>query len=454
MSHTIQFLGATRQVTGSKYLLNLHDQYILVDCGIDLEDDNPDSHPFGFDPRSIDHVLLTHAHIDHSGLIPLLVKEGFEGMIYCTYATYHLTRLLLFDMARINQRKEDRNRKKPRHFFRSKDVERCLDFFHPMDFDEPTPLSEDVTFTFKVAGHLLGAAHIMLNTSEGKSIIFSGDIGRKNYPLLKDPEPLSSADCVICESTYGLKTHEDKEALKIIKNVIFDSCVEIPGRLIIPTFSVGRTQSLLFILHQLQVQGDLPAITIFTDSPLGKKSTQVYQDFVSFMNDNAVKFNESNGTLFDFDNLIYLEDMNSAEEIDQYNKPCIIITSSGMVKGGKSQDHIMRNMGNSYCTILFIGYCAEGTMGRRLLDGMKSFRRGDEEITVHAKILKTDALSGHCDFNGLMDFFKKQDKALNRKIFLVHGEHDAMENFRSSLVHEGHNQVIIPEYGQRFDLFD
>ncbi|TRX48926.1 MBL fold metallo-hydrolase [Fulvivirga sp. M361] len=453
MSTTLQFLGATKQVTGSKFLLETHGLRILVDCGMDMEQrDDELSQSFHFNPKSIDVLLLTHAHIDHSGLIPLLVKEGFEGQIYCTYATYHLTEILLFDIARINLKKAKSRKKRFRiDFYGPREVEDCLDYFQPIDVEQKTALNQEVSFYFRTAGHLLGAAHIVVEAGE-KTIVFSGDVGRSNYPLLKNPVPVPVADYIICETTYGMRVHQDKNPEKIIGKIIHDSCVAVPGRLIIPSFSVGRTQTLLYILHKLQVAGNLPPIKIFTDSPLARKSTHVYQDFAAYLNSKARHFQDEQGSLFNFDNLFYMDDMNSAEEIDNYNEPCIIITSSGMVKGGKSEDHVFRNLKNSYCTLLFIGYCSEGTLGRQLMDGVKTFRRNGQIYNVSARVLSTDVLSGHGDFNNLMDFFKTQDKQRLQKVFLVHGDEDAMQNFKESLEHQGVNKVIIPEFGERISL--
>ncbi|MEL7004121.1 MAG: MBL fold metallo-hydrolase RNA specificity domain-containing protein [Bacteroidota bacterium] len=271
--------------------------------------------------------------------------------------------------------------------------------------------------------------------------------------MLKDPAPIEEADYLICESTYGKRLHQEKSTpLELIKDVIYKACVQIPGRLIIPAFSVGRTQTLLFLLNQLQKKGELPKIQIFTDSPLAKKSTRIYDDFVSFMNEEAQAFCEEHNSLFDFENLAYLENINSAEEIDNYGKPCIIITSSGMVRGGKSEEHILRNLNNSYCTILFIGYCSEGTLGRRLIDGLKTFRSGDEDIPVHARIISSDVLSGHGDLNDLLALFESQNIKRLKQIFLVHGEPDALEHLQGKVEGQGFEDVVIPQKGDPFVL--
>ena len=450
---TIQFLGAAEQVTGSMFLVTFGEKKLLVDCGLDFDNQNTKSPIFDFDPSCIDYVILTHAHLDHSGLLPLLVKRGFEGVIYCTYPTYHLSKGLLYDAARLNLRRAERSRKRlPKSFYVPDDVTKALDYFGTIDFDEPVSLWDTITLTFNVTGHLLGAANAIFEySSDGhnRRLIFTGDIGRSDYPLLKDPVQLPKADYLVCESTYGMRLHQEKSsALDLIEKIIHDSCVKIPGRLIIPAFSVGRTQTLLFLLHQLQVKGHLPSIKIFTDSPLAKKSSSIYNDFVSFMNEEARSFHEQYGTLFDFENLVYLENINSAEEIDQYNQPCIIITSSGMVRGGKSEEHILRNLNNSYCTILFVGYCSEGTLGRQLIDGLKTFRFGDEDLPVHANIVSTDILSGHGDMNDLKELFKSQEMERLKKVMLVHGEIESLDHLQKEVMSIGFGEVIVPVKGE------
>lgn len=449
---SLKFLGASKQVTGSMFLVNFGHHKLLVDCGLDFENRSLESSVFDFEPASIDYVILTHAHLDHSGLLPLLVKQGFEGTIYCTYPTFQLCKGLLYDTARLNERKLERSRKrKSKAFFNSKDVTNALDYFGTIGFDENIKLWDSLEFKFNITGHLLGAANVIFEyqeQNEPQRLIFTGDIGRKSYPLLKDPVKLPDADYLICEGTYGMRRHEESGTpLEVIERVVNESCVNIPGRLIIPAFSVGRTQTLLFLLHQLQKAGKLPQIQIFTDSPLAKKSTEVYNDFVSFLNEDAQSFYDEHGALFDFENLVYLENMNSAEEIDNYHKPCVIITSSGMVKGGKSEEHIVRNLTNSYCSILFIGYCSEGTLGRRLIDGLKVYRNGDDDLPIHAKIISSDVLSGHGDFDDLMNLVKSQSKQRLRKVMLVHGEEDSLTNFKGEILESGYASVSIPSQG-------
>lgn len=454
MAH-IYFFGATRQVTGSQHLLELSDgTRILVDCGIDMQSNGSDATTFAMVPSSVDILLLTHAHIDHSGLIPLLVAEGFTGPIYTTHATYQLCKILLRDSARLNMKKFQHRRVKPSDYYDSKMVEEIWDQFITVDFESPKSIREDVTATFHETGHLLGAASILirwLDDNEQKSILFSGDIGRRNDPLLKDPAIPPKADYLICESTYGGRTHLQNADRReeVVLRIIQETCIQNPGRLIVPAFSVGRTQAFLYTLRVLRHKGLLPPIPVFTDSPLAHKSTRIYEDFQSFLNPAALKFAEKAGSLFDFDELTYLPNMNSAEQIQNYNAPCIILTSSGMVRGGKSEDHVMMNLQNPFCTILFIGFCAEGTLGHQLLSGKATLRIDREHIPVNARIEQTDAFSGHADHYALLEFIHQVAGDAFKKVFFVHGESHAMEALASEL---NDVNVSVPFARQTFFL--
>ena len=455
------FHGAAKQVTGSMFLLKTASQKnVLIDCGMDMETDEEFA-GFPFHPRDLDCVMLTHAHLDHSGHLPNLVQEGFEGEIYCTYGTYQLIRILLFDAARINQRKKENSGTRRtggarKYLYGPKDVEECLQFVSTIDFHQEVDLGGEISFHFNTAGHLLGAANIVLSLHLGddhKTIVFSGDMGRNNYPLLPDPEPLPTADVLICECTYGNRLHIDNgKPEELLEPIIHKACVDTPGRLIIPAFSVGRTQSLLFTLNKLQKAGRLPRIKIFTDSPLARKSTQIYEDFVPFLHPDAQKFQEQYGSLFDLENLVYLDDLNSANEIQNYLEPCIIISSSGMVKGGKIGNHIALNLENPMCTILFIGYCAQGTMGHQLLQGRSHIYLRGERKEIRAEILSTDVFSGHADFNEIIKALRSLHPR-PEKIFLVHGEIEALENMLQTLRHDEFDQVVIAESHQPYPLF-
>lgn len=452
----LYFFGATKQVTGSQHLLETSDGLrILVDCGTDMQEMPGKTGLFAVPPHTVDTVILTHAHIDHSGLLPVLIDQGFDGPVYCTHATFQLVRILLRDAARLNSKKFGRRRHRPDDYFDAKMVERIWDQFVTVDFSVEKSIGDGTFFSFYGAGHLLGAAAAHIRWEEGpevRSVLFSGDIGRRGDPLLEDPEVPPAADYLVCESTYGGRFHEDpQEYEETILRIIRETCVDQPGRLIVPAFSVGRTQSFLYILHRLQREGRLPAIPVFTDSPLARKSTRIYDDFLPFLNEEARVFAEETGGLFEFDQVTYLPDMNSAEQIRNYHEPCIILTSSGMVRGGKSEDHVIMNLQNPFCTILFIGFCAEGTLGHSLLSGRSSLRVEREHIPVRARVEQTDVFSGHADHPQLMGYVRHQDPEKIRNIFLVHGEPESMERFAADLTQEGF-AVKVPCREQYFQL--
>lgn len=472
----LTFWGAARQVTGSMYLLELEDDYkVLIDCGTDLDRDRemmespyPGGGIFPFEPSQINVMLLTHAHIDHSGNIPNLIREGFEGQILCTNATYQLTELLLADSAALNQRKlkhaDPRGRRKSkraprlnmREMYLQKQVNESLEAFVPISFGQKFKVKKGLDVTFIPAGHLLGAASIVLEINENgvkKSICFSGDLGRKNYPLLMDPQPVPQVDYVVCESTYGARNHINKESPEeALADVIRRTCIDIPGRLIIPTFSVGRTQALLYTLNKLYTERDFPHIKVFSDSPLALESTKVYEKNVRLLNDDAKDFYEDNKELFDFDNFVYLENMKASKAVSNHYEPCIIISSSGMVQGGRVEHHVEMNIENPYCTILMIGFAAEGTLGYRLLNGQKKLEIRGKNVEVKANIERIDVFSGHGDLNDLTEFIRWQSPEKLKKIFLVHGEYQSMRSFKSHLGEQGYDHVEIPTKGQTFEL--
>ncbi|MCA0229220.1 MAG: MBL fold metallo-hydrolase [Bacteroidetes bacterium] len=478
----LTFWGASQQVTGSMYLLELEDDYrILIDCGSDFEsgdrrralNDTPPPFPnalFPFEASSINVVLLTHAHIDHSGNIPNLYRDGYEGQVLCTDSTFALTSILLKDAAMLNQkrinelnsadsqrkRKKGRKKELPKDLYLEKQVRQALENFVPLAFNRRFRVSDNVIITFIPAGHLLGAAHIVVEVWENgqkKTIGFSGDVGRKGYPLLIDPATLPQVDFLVCETTYGNRLHEKGVSPDLaLADVIKRTCVDIPGRLIIPSFSVGRTQALLYTLNKLYNNHQLPPIKVFADSPLAFESSRVYQRNVRMLNREAREFNEENESLFDFENLIYLESTDASRAISNHVEPCIIISSSGMVQGGRVEYHVAQNISNPYCTILLIGYCAEGTLGWRLLNGQTTLRIRGKDEQVLANIEKIDVFSGHGDKEDLLTFVQQQAPAELKKIFLVHGEKPSMDHFKNTLQSVGYENIEIPTKGQTFEL--
>jgi len=477
----LTFWGAAQQVTGSMYLLELDEDYrILIDCGSDFESRNrrpelEDEKPFPtalfpFEASSVNLVLLTHAHIDHSGNIPNLYRDGFEGQILCTDSTFALASILLKDAAMLNQKRlnefkngnakkgQNRGKKKdlPKDLYLEKQVKEALENFVPLAFNRRFRVADNCVVTFIHAGHLLGAAHIVVEVWENgikKTIGFSGDIGRKGYPLLLDPGTLPPVDFLVCESTYGNRLHEkDIDPEAALADVIRRACVDIPGRLIIPSFSIGRTQALLFTLNKIYDNRNFPPIKVFADSPLALESSKVYQRNVRMLNREAREFNEENESLFDFENLIYLESTDASRAVSNHAEPCIIISSSGMVQGGRVEYHVAQNITNPYCTILMIGYCAEGTLGWRLLNGQSTLRIRGKEEKVLANIEKIDVFSGHGDRDDLVAFVQQQSPLHLKKVFLVHGEKSSMDAFKATLGSAGYQNIEIPEKGQSFEL--
>lgn len=456
--------GAARQVTGSMHLLQLENYTILIDCGLDYERDTyqDENENFPFLPSEIDVVVLTHAHIDHSGNLPTLVRMGFEGQILCTAPTADLTELLLLDSVNIflsKQRKVRRGRRGslagPKPLYLQKHVMETVERFVTIGFNKAFKLNGQVTLTFVSVGHLLGAASAILHINDNgieKSIAFSGDLGRKNYPVLTDPLPLPQVDYLVCESTYGGRFHNSTQTIEeVLTETVNNACIKSPGRLIIPAFSVGRTQALVYSLNKIFSKGLLPRIKVFVDSPMAGYATKVFRKHHHLLNEDAQDFYRREGDEFDFDNLDYVQDMNESKAISDYYEPCIIISSAGMLEGGRIQDHLYHNIQNYYCTILFIGYCAKNTLGYRLLRGDPIVHIRDRELSVYATILKTDQLSGHGDHNDLVNFVKQQSPQKTKNIFLVHGEDSSLEALKSALLEENYS-VDIAEKGFTYHL--
>lgn len=451
--------GAAEQVTGSMHMLELHDGYkILIDCGLDYEDKKNKlvNDHFPFDVEDIDLILLTHAHIDHSGNLPTIVKHGYSGQILSTAATKDLSELLLSDSVNIfvekaKKKKHHHKRKSFNEFherplYLHKHVMETMDRFVTIPFEQTFEIRKDVQLKFIPTGHLLGAAAIELKIIEDgteKTIVFSGDIGRKNYPILSDPKYLEGCDYLICESTYGGRLHTtDKTIEEVLIENIEATCIKQPGRLIIPAFSIGRTQALVYSLHKIFKDKKLPKIDVFVDSPMGMAGTEVYRKHHALLNEEAQTFFEKFGDEFEFDGLKYVETLKESKQISNYFEPCIIISSAGMLEGGRIQDHLYHNIQNYYANILFIGYCAKGTLGRRLLDGAPIVKINGRDLSVFAGIKQTDLFSAHADHEGLLNYIKSAKNEALKKVFLVHGERESMEALKANVELMGINTEI------------
>ena len=455
--------GAAKQVTGSMHLLQSEKYNILIDCGLDYEKDTyqEENQYFPFDPASIDVVILTHAHIDHSGNLPTLVRMGFNGQILCTPPTADLTELLLMDSVNIflsKQNKRGRGKRAgsgPKPLYLHKHVMDTADRFVTLAFDKDFKINERISLRFIPVGHLLGAAAVVLTLQdEGKEkkIAFTGDIGRKNYPVLVDPQPIPAVDYLVSESTYGGRLHSTGTTIeeKLVET-INDTCIKFPGRLIIPAFSIGRTQALVYSLNKIFSEGLLPPVKIFVDSPLASFATDVYRKHHHLLNEESQAFYKRKGDEFEFDELSYVQDKRESISISNYHEPCIIISSAGMLEGGRIQDHLYYNIQNYYCTILFIGYCAKGTLGNRLLRGDPIVRLRHRDLMVFATIKQTDLLSGHGDHEDLLNTVKQQNTESLKRVFLVHGEDNSLQAL-SAAINEAGYKATIPEKGEVYEL--
>jgi len=447
-------------------LLEVGQYKILIDCGLDYEKDRSiqSNEDFPFNPGEIDVVVLTHAHIDHSGNLPTLVRFGFNGQILCTPPTADLTELLLLDSVNIFMHKAHKGGRKhgrgkfntnAQPLYLQKHVMDTMDRVVTIGFNRPFRINDDIELTFIPVGHLLGAgAAVFKINDEGveKSIAFTGDIGRKNYPVLDDPQPLPQVDFLVTESTYGGRNHtKGKSVEQALVEVIDQCCVKEQGRLIIPAFSIGRTQSLVYSLNKIFSSGLLPPVKVFVDSPMASMATGIFRKYHDLVNKEAQEFYKMQGDEFEFDNLTYVETLKDSRQISNYFEPCIIISSAGMLEGGRIQDHLFYNIQNYYCTILFIGYCAKGTLGHRLLRGDSIVHIKDRDMAVYATIKQTDVLSAHGDHDDLVNTVKQQDKTKLKNVFLVHGEASSMQIFSDALEQEGY-PVVIPEKGVSYLL--
>ena len=449
--------GAAKQVTGSMHLLELDSGYkILVDCGIDYEDkDNKtiNSH-FQFNPKDIDVLLVTHAHIDHSGNIPNLVKQGFKGEIICTEPTAFLLDKLWIDS--VNIQNNNFNRRKTARLYGFKEVKEANEQLLTVNFNQKFTLNSEVSCTFHEAGHIIGAASIRLEVTEGnsiKTIGFTGDLGNPGSKLIVDPEPMQGLNYLITETTYGNRQHKEKRSPEdVLIEYVTKTCVDQEGRLIIPAFSVGRTQAILFTLKKLFNTGILPPIRVFADSPLALASSNIHNRFSDYLNDEAKNNMLVDGSLFDFKSLYLVEDKSDVEDMELYRDSCIIVSSAGMLEGGRIQHHISDHIQNPSCTILIAGFCSPGTLGAQLLEGRSMIRVKGNDKYVYAKIDQTDVFSAHPDTDGLQDYFEATHTDQLTKIFFVHGEEESMYELKSLLSDDLQKKVVIPSKGESFQL--
>lgn len=457
----IGFHGAARTVTGSKHLLTLEDgTKILLDCGffqgMGPETDEMNRH-FGFDPSSVDILILSHAHIDHSGNIPGLVKNGFKGKIYCTDATRDLARIMLTDTAHIQEndlryinKKRARKDEAPlKIIYDMKDVEKALELFISIPYRQETKIHDDVTVYFSDTGHILGSAAVNLVIQEKSKKIrltFSGDIGRPGDRILKVPDVFPQADYIICESTYGNRLHDTSEATeKKLLEVVRHTCVEKKGKVIIPAFSLGRTQEIVYAFNNLKNAGLLPPIPVYVDSPLSINATSIMRKHPECFNGEILRSLQSDPDPFGFDNLTYINSPEESIALNDLNEPMIIISASGMAEAGRIKHHIKNNIEKPEATILIVGYCSPGSLGGRLMTGQKIVHIFGKEYNVAADVVVMSSYSAHGDYNEMLEFLSCQKASEVKKMFLVHGEYDVQVEWREKLIAAGFKNVEIPD---------
>jgi metallo-beta-lactamase family protein len=464
----LKFIGATETVTGSKHLIITEKgKQILLDCGLyqgmGKETDGM-NRSLGVNPEHIEAVILSHAHIDHSGNLPFLVKEGFKGKIYCTPATYDVCEVLLMDSAHIhesdiqyiNKRRKEKGMELLKPLYTTRDAELCLKHFKAIPYNAEFHLNDEISFHFTDVGHIIGSASINITSHEpGKNtkLTFTGDVGRYTDLLLKAPTPFQQTDYIICESTYGNKLHEDgRNAEQKLLQVVLHTCVEKRGKLIIPAFSLGRTQEIVFVLNKLKNEKRLPDVKVYVDSPLSTSATDIIRKHSECFNENLHEYIKTDADPFGFNNLKYIQDAEESKALNFSKEPCIIISASGMCDAGRIKHHLMNNLDNSANTILLVGYCSQHTLGANLLSGQKSVRIFGEYFDVKAEIESIHSYSAHADYSELIKFLSCQDKQKVKEVFLVHGEEEAKILFREKLFKEGFLKVEIPVKSEVYQL--
>ncbi len=465
----IQFFGAAKMVTGSNHLIKTDKYNILIDCGMfqgSSEIERLNYEEFPYDPRDIDYLILTHAHIDHSGRIPKLVKDGFRGKIITTKPTYDLCKIMLRDSAKIQEadvewenRKRQRAGKEPiEPLYTIEEAEVSLKFFETYLYNQRIKINDDIQLKFRDAGHMLGSAIIELwvkENGEYVKLVFSGDLGMPDRPIINDPEYIDSADYLIIESTYGNRVHEKfKESAEKLVDIINRTVVK-GGTVIIPSFAVGRTQEIIYELNKHYEYNnnieEYMKIPIYVDSPMAVLATKAFQANSSSFNEEAKKLILKGDNPFIFPNLRYIKDQKESMALNKYKFPKVIISSSGMATGGRVRHHLKHNLWDEKNSLVFVGYQAEGTLGRIILNGAKKVKILGEEVAVKAEIYDLQGFSGHADQLMLMDWIRKF-KTKPQKIFIVHGEEDASEVFAQLIEKEFNIETIIPNLGDKYSI--
>ncbi len=464
----ITFYGAARTVTGSQHLIEVNDQRLLLDCGLyqgSRKESFQRNRNLPFDAASVDAMILSHAHIDHSGNIPNLVKSGFRGDILCTFATRDLCSTMLLDSAHIQERDvEFVNKKRARKgeppvepIYNVEDAVNALEYFNAVGYHRQREVLPGIYVTFLDAGHMLGSAIVVLDIEDRDAnrdvrLVFSGDLGRKGIPIIRDPEYVDHADVLIMESTYGNRTHEPYfDSEKKLERIINET-YKRGGAIIIPAFAVGRTQQLVYTLHKLMVARDIPRLPVYVDSPLAINTTSVFRLHPEAYDAEIREFMLSEGDPFGFDTLRYARSVEQSKELNFLREPFIVISASGMAEHGRILHHLRNRIGDPENTILIVGWQAPNTLGRRLVEGEEVVRIFGEEHKVRARVEVLNGFSGHADRNELLEWAGAINKR-PRRTFLVHGEEASAFALRDALQDElGFEEVTVPELQQSFSV--
>jgi len=464
----IKFMGAAREVTGSKALITTDSgKRLLLDCGMfqgkGLETDEM-NRSLGFDPDMVDHIILTHAHIDHSGLIPYMYRNGFRGSVICTNATRDLCSIMLADSAYIqendtrtfNKRRAKKGLPLATPLYTQQDAAESMKLFIGIPENMNFRTDENIKVRFTNTGHMLGSgvANIQIRENgEIRKIAYTGDIGRPVNRILPSPVPFPQADILITESTYGDRLHQDYDNADVeLLGILTDTCVNKGGKLIIPAFSVGRTQEIVYSLNNFFNKGKLPRVDIFVDSPLAVNATTIFRMHTEWFNGEFQELLKSDSDPFGFNSLFYITRQEDSKRLNDLKKPCVIISASGMAEAGRIKHHLANNISDPRNTVLLVGYCSPTTLGARI-------GNGDKEVSIHgtvhkvnAEIRKIESFSGHADYREMINFLKCQDEDKIERTFLVHGEYESQINYSAELQKEGFTNIDIPSKGQEYTI--
>ena len=456
----LTFFGAAHAVTGSCHCLEVNGKKILIDCGLQQGRDEHDENALDFAPSYIDYVIVTHAHIDHSGRIPLLVKEGFQGQIFATRLTCQLMSVMLRDSAFIqesdaewqNQKGKRAGRPPVEPLYTVADAEAALQQLFPAEYGQVLDLCDGVRIRFRDAGHLLGSSMVEIWATEGdvtKKLVFSGDLGNIDQPIIRNPEFLDEADYVVMESTYGDRNHEIPESYVESLAQLIDDTFARGGNVIIPSFAVGRTQELLYFLREIKHQGlvkSFPSFQVCVDSPLAAEATRIYSgDLRGYLDEEAIAVLQGGENLFTFPGLTLVQSTDESKALNMDKSSKVIISASGMCDAGRIRHHLKHNLWRQECSVVFVGYQAEGSLGRRLLEGAKSVKLFGEEIAVNARIVNFQGLSSHADRDHLLAWIQHFSPA-PQQVFVVHGDSEVTELFARDL-----NELGLPAHAPLYE---